>query len=1090
MKFADRFFALCMMLIVLMWTGSAVAQDEARLLRFPASNGETIVFSYAGDLYSVAISGGVARKLTAHEGYEMFPRFSADGKSLAFTGQYDGNTEVYLMPAGGGTPTRLTYTATLGRDDVGDRMGPNNLVMAWKNKSSEIVFRSRMRSFNSFVGQLYSVTPEGALPQQLPVPRGGFCSFSPDDGKMAYNRVFREFRTWKRYAGGMADDIWVYDFKNKTTENITNNRHQDIIPMWAGNRIYFISDRDSRMNLYSYDLTSKETRKHTEYTDFDIKFPSLGKNEIVYENGGYIYRFDLASQQAVKVTINIQDDFHVGRGGIEELGDEVSNYEISPDGKRALFGARGEVLTVPAEHGITRNLTETPGVHERNSKWSPDGRWIAYISDASGENEIYVVPQDGSGSARQVTKGADTYYYQPYWSPDSKKLLWSDKNQRLRYVDVASGKVTEVLRADAWEIRQYAWSPDGQWIVYTRPEADTQNRIFLYSLASGKNHPVTDGWYASGSAVFSNDGKYLLFTSSRDFNPIYSWSEWNHAYQDMQRVYLVTLAKSTPSPFAPENDEVSIKTDASDDKKKDDKKKKDQPAGLTPVKIDLDGIGDRIVGLPISASTYYSLACIDGKVYYMRNGSGDENSLLFMYDLEKQKENELGQIGNYEISADNKKMLVGNRSRYAIIDLPKSKVDMKETLDLGNMEMTLDRAKEWRQIFDESWRQMRDFFYAPNLHGVDWQSVRDKYAPMVKHVNHRNDLSYIIGEMIGELNAGHAYVGGGDRPSVERIQMGLLGAELQRDDASGYYRITKILSGENWGNPRRSPLTEIGVDVKEGDYILAINGKSTKDMTNIYRALINSAGKQVMLTVGGRPAMAGSRVETVIPIADESSLYYYNYVQKNIDYVNKKTGGKVGYLHIPDMGPGGLNEFVKHYYPQLGKKALIVDVRGNGGGNVSPMIIERLRREAVMVNIPRNARPSVNPGGQINGPMICLADEFSASDGDLFTYRFKFHKLGKVVGKRTWGGTVGIRGSLPLLDGGTLHKPEFSRYDLAGKEWIIEGYGVDPDIVVDNDPAREFAGEDQQLDRAIAEIMKDLQTMEKTLPEIPDYPER
>lgn len=1076
-----------LIILVLFFTSLAWA-DEARLLRFPATNGEQIVFSHAGDLYTVPMNGGVARKITSHDGFEMFPRFSADGKWLAFTGQYDGNTEVYVMPAAGGVPKRLTYTATLGRDDVADRMGPNNLVMAWKNTRNEVVFRSRMRSFNSFVGQLYSVDMSADLPEQLPVPRGGFLSFSPDDKQMAYNQVFREFRTWKRYRGGMADDIWVYDFGTEAVTNITDNPAQDIIPMWTGRTVYFVSDRTGRMNLYSYNLDTKTTAQHTEFTDFDIKFPSIHGTTIVFENGGYLYRFDTGANSYVKVSVTINEDMVGGRGGLLKVNDQVSNFEIAPDGKRALFGARGEVFTVPAEHGLTRNLTGTSGVHERNSKWSPDGKWIAYLSDASGENEIWVTAQDGSGEPRQVTKGADTYYYQPYWSPDSRYLLFADKKLRLRYADVATGKITEVASSDQWEFSQYGWSSDSKWITYARFEENGLSKVWLYSMASGRSTAVTEGWYDANSPSFSSDGKYLLFASSRDFNPIYSATEWNHAYRDMERIYMVTLASATPSPFAPKNDEVSIATAAPD--KKDEKKDEKANGAAADITVDLEGIQNRVIGLPVKAASYGNLNAVGSTVYYIRNGSDDNGPVMLMYDLEKEKETELGKVGGYEISADKKKMLIGQGGKYAIIDLPKGPVKFDETLDLSNMEMMLDRSAEWKQIFTEVWRQMRDFFYAPNMHGVDWEGVRAKYAPLVDHVHHRNDLTYILGEMVGELNVGHAYVGGGDRPSPKRIPMGLLGAELSRDAGSKYYRIDRILDGENWTRGTRSPLTEVGVDVSEGDYIIAVNGHSTADMTNIYQAFIDKADEPVILTVNGRAATAGSRDVTIKPISDESDLYYYNWVQDNIAEVSEKTGGKVGYIHIPDMGPGGLNEFVKHYYPQLAKKALIIDVRGNGGGNVSPMIIERLRREVAMYTMARNTAASINPGGQIDGPMVCLIDEFSASDGDLFAYRFKQHELGTLIGRRTWGGTVGIRGSLPLLDGGSLNKPEFSRFGLDKTSWIIEGYGVDPDIMVSNDPAKEFKGVDQQLNRAIEEILKQLETQEKTVPPVPPYPER
>ncbi len=498
------------------------------------------------------------RRLTNHDGFEMFARFSPDGKFLAFTGQYDGNTEVYLMSAHGGIPKRLTYTATLTRDDVADRMGPNNIVIGWKNNGKEILFRSRMNAFNDFIGQLFTVNIEGGLPEEVPLPRGGFGSFSPDDSKLVYNRIFREFRTWKRYRGGMADDIWTYDFKTKQTEQLTRTDASDIIPMWAGNKIYFISDRDDnrRFNLFSYDIGTKETKQLTQFKDFDIKFPSLGKGGIVFENGGYIYKFDLDTEKAVKLTIRIQDDMLTGRGGLRDVSKSVNEFNLSPDGKRALLGARGEVFSVPAQHGLTRNLTNTSGVHERNAKWSPDGKSIAMISDASGEDEIVVIPQDGSDVPKQLTTGGDTYKYDLEWSPDGKKILWSDKKFRLQYVDIESKTVTQVVKAKGWEIRDYVWSPDSQRIAYATQEIDSMNKVWLYSLPQKKSFEVTDGWYASSQPAFSSDGKYLFFVSDRDFNPTYSATEWNHSYQDMARIYFVTLAKETENPFKPKQDEV------------------------------------------------------------------------------------------------------------------------------------------------------------------------------------------------------------------------------------------------------------------------------------------------------------------------------------------------------------------------------------------------------------------------------------------------------------------------------------------------------------------------------------------------------
>ncbi len=1104
--------------LLLLISAAAVAAEssaETRLLRFPATNGHEIVFSYAGELYAVDVGGGTARRLTSGPGYAMFPRFSADGAQLAFTAQYDGNTEVYVMPAAGGVPRRLTYTATLGRDDVSDRMGPNNIVMAWKNRSPEIAFRSRMRSFNDFIGALYTVGLDAELPQQLPVPRGGFLSFSPDDSKIAYNRVFREFRTWKRYRGGQADDIWIFDLKTGALEDVTNNPAQDIIPMWApNNRIYFLSDRDGRMNLFSYDLATKQTRQHTHFKEFDIKFPSLGGGRIVFEQAGDIWSFDLASEQAQRVPIAIREDFVGGRSRLENVGKFVATVAPAPDGKRVVVDARGDVFTVPAKDGPTRNLTQTSGVHERDAVWSPDGKWIAYVGDATGENELYLRPQEG-GDPVELTHGADTYYYRPVWSPDSRKLLWSDRKQRLRFVDIDSKAVTEVTHDPVFEIRDYAWSPDSKWIAYHQPEDQSLDRIYLYGLDGARKFPVTDGWYEADSPSFSSDGKYLFFASSRDFNPTYDQTEFNHVYENMQRVYAAVLAKETASPLAPRSDEVAITKSgtepataaaggkpAADEEKKDASKPAEKQPNPVVVKVDEDGLHDRIIGLPIPASNYGEIQSVGDKVYYLRqsDGGGDEDEFgeggkppaktLAMFDFKERKETELGQVASYEITADRKKMLVQVGKDYAVIDLPDKKIEVKDKLDFSGLEARVDPRAEWAEVYNECWRQMRDFFYAPNMNGVDWAAERAKYAALLPYAQHRNDVTYLIGELIGELNNSHTYVGGGDRPPVPRIPMGLLGAQLSRDPASRAYRIDRILPGENWDGATRSPLTEIGVNVHQGDYILAVNHQPVAKLANIQEALINTAGKQVVLTVNSKPVTEGAHDVTVVPTADEAPLYYYDWVRHNIDHVSEKTGGKVGYIHIPDMGRAGLNEFTKLFYPQLRKQALIIDDRGNGGGNVSPQIIERLQRQLVMVEIARNSVPETNPGFMQLGPKELLIDEFSASDGDIFPYRFRSLGLGKLIGKRTWGGVVGIRETLPLLDGGYLTKPEFAPYSKDGKRWVIESHGVDPDIVVDNDPAREFRGEDQQLDRAIAETMADLKTEEQTLPPPPPWPNR
>ena len=1131
MHIRPRLFALLLLITpALFLLSNASAQklpDTTRLLRFPTTNGKQIVFCYAGELYTVGKEGGIAHRLTSGPGYSSFPHFSPDGAQLAFTSQYDGNTEVYVMPGEGGAPKRLTTTATLGRDDVSDRMGPNNIVMTWQNSKPLIVFRTRMKSFDSFIGQLYTVGLDAELPQQVPVPRGGFVSFSPDDSKMAYNRVFREFRTWKHYRGGMADDVWIYDFKTGKIENITNDPSQDTCPMWGpDNHIYFISDRDGRMNLFSVDLTNKETKQLTTFKDFDIKFPTIGKDAIVFEQAGYIWRYDLAKGQAAPVPIDIKEDFAAGRSALVDASKHIESISPAPDGQRVIVVARGDIYSVPGKDGTPRNLTRTSTAHERDAVWSPDGKWIAYNSDATGENEFYVRSQDGKGEPQQLTKGADTYYYHAIWSPDSKKLLWSDRLQRLRYVDVASKAITQVDQDKEGEIRSYDWSPDSQWIAWSRPEENEGEKVYLFSTADKKTVPVTDNWYSAGNVTFSDDGKYLLLTSSRDFKPIFGQTDFSNVYRDMDRVYLVTLAKETESPLAPRSDEVGkaekkkeaedkkAEEKKADEKKADDKKgdaKEAKPKKPVSVKVDIDGIHDRLVAVETQPGDYGNLRLVDDRIFYLRRTVGDDKGdddedgdgegrkfHLCSYSLEDRKETVLGDVNSYEITRDGKKMLVKIDKDYAMIDLPKDKIETKDEkagkdykLKLeGLLDMQLDRHAEWNQIYFECWRQMRDFFYAPNMNGVDWKAMGDKYAALLPFVNHRNDLTYLLGELIGELNNGHTYVAGGERPDTPRIKLGLLGAEFSRDPATRAYRIDRILPGENWNKHNRSPLRAIGLNVKEGDYLLAINGTPVSTLPNLYDALIGTADKQVILRVNSQPNEAGARDITVVPTADQAPLYYRAWVQKNIDEVTKKTDGLVGYVHIPDMGQAGLNEFTKLYFPQIRKKALIVDVRGNGGGFVSPLVIERLRRALVMIEMSRNGVPQTNPPQTFTGPMVTLIDEFSASDGDIFPFRFKSLGLGKLIGKRTWGGVIGIRNPLPLTDGGQFFRPEFAPYSKEGKGWIIEGHGVDPDIVVDNDPTKEFHGEDQQLDKAIEEIQEELKTKRYDLPPIPPYPNR
>ena len=1044
-----------------------MAADEGRLLRFPATNGSEIVFSYAGDLYKVPVSGGEAKRLTSYIGYEMFPRFSPDGQTIAFTGQYDGNTEVYTMPSSGGEPLRVTYTATNARDNLGDRMGPNNIVMTWTPDGSSIVYRNRIGE--SFTGKLYTVDKEGGLSTVIPLPEGGFCSYSPDGKQLAYNRVMREFRTWKYYKGGMADDIWLYDPAKQTVENLTNNEAQDIFPMWIGDEIYFCSDRDHIMNIFVYNTKTKQTSKVTNFTEYDVKFPSSFGQTIVFENGGYIYKLDASSKKAEKVNITLASDNIYARSTTKDGAGYIRAVSLSPKGERMAITARGEVFDVPVEKGVTKNITRTPGANDREAQWSPDGKYIAYISDITGETELYLQDVEG-GDPVQLTKNNDTYIRSFQWSPDAAKIAYTDRKNRINLLDVATKQVTTLSQSPLGETRSLEFSPDSKWLTYALMSENSNSIVYVYDLAAKKEYAVTDKWYDSSSPIFSTDGKYLIFTSSRDFNPIYSRTEWNHVYTEMGGIYLAMLSKDTPSPFLEKDAKVGAAPAKDEVEKKDD---------TTPtVTIDIDGIGDRIVKLPLQAAFYGGLYSNGEKVYYSTRGGGTK-----VYDLKKKKEESVSEA-RMTVDYGSKKAIFQKGTQLYVTDIPNGKVDLKEAVDLSNMKIPVDYQQEWAQIYDEAWRAFRDGFYVENMHGKDWKAIKEKYAVLLPYVKTRLDLNYVIGEMISEMGVGHTYVSPGELDGPKRIPLGLLGAEISRDK-SGFFRLEKILPGANWNKQLRSPLTEPGIEANVGDYIVAIDGVPTNTVKDMYSLLVGKANVPTELSLNSQPKLAGARKVVISPLEEEYSLYHYNWIQENIRKVDEASNGKIGYIYIPDMGPEGLNEFARYFYPQLDKEGLIIDDRANGGGNVSPMILERLAREPYRLTMRRGSSliGTVPDGTQV-GPKVCLINKYSASDGDLFPWGFRALGIGKLIGTRTWGGIIGISGPLPYMDGTDIRVPFFTSYDVKTGEWIIENHGVDPDILVDNDPIKEWNGEDEQLNRAIQEVMSQLKDR-KPLPGIP-----
>lgn len=1058
---------------------ASASETEARLLRFPTVGNNTIVFTYAGDLYSVDINGGHAQKLTSSTGYEMFARFSPDGQTIAFTAQYDGNTEVYTMPAQGGEPHRITYTATLERDNIGDRMGPNNIVMAWTPDGKNIVYRSRSWAFCTSRGVLMQVAKEGGVPTQLPLTEGGFCSFSPDGKQLALNRMFREFRTWKYYRGGQADDIWLATLKDGKIENLTKNEAQDIFPMFIGRDVYFISDRDKVMNLFVYHLDTKQTEKLTDFNEYDIKFPSHSNDYIVFENGGYIYKYSVKEKSCTKIPIELNDEGIFARAKWTDASKRISGYSLSPTGERVVVTARGDLFSLPAKEGAIINLTKTDNAQERRGTCSPDGKWIAYFSDISGEYELYVVPADRNGHAQQLTRNDKTYKNDFIWMPDSKGLLYITETKCLYKIDL-QGNQQLLYQAEEQGPRGVQVSPDGKWVLFSASGKNRVAVINLLEIATKKIHPVTDKWYNSGSAIFSSDGKYLYFTSARDLRAQYAGNEWNAFYNYNSYIFIVPLNKHIPNPLLTSNDGETKESQPNAAQKSAPEKVKPQEKSAET--IDPSGIMERAIPLPVKPGYYRLVRAFDDKLVY----SGQSGVQIFNLKTGKSKEIGKGRILSF--TADNKKVLYRDGNKLAVIPFSESLNASQATVPTSGLRTYVNYSREWKQIFDETWRVYRDGFYVKNMLGKDWQGIHDKYAVLLPYVKHRHDLTYVIGEMISELGVGHAYVTSGDAPAPERIKTGLLGAKFSKDK-SGYFKIEKIYKGANWSENLRSPLTEYGLNVAPGMYILAVNNYPCNAMTDIQQALTGTVGETVELLVNEKPSEEGARRIYVKPIESEIKLAYYEWVQNNIKKVDEMSGGEIGYIHIPDMGTVGLDEFTKLFYTQLDKKALIIDDRMNGGGNVSPIIIEKLSRIVHRMSMSRNGgSPNTVPDATHYGPKVVLVDKYSMSDGDLFPYSFQQLKLGKIIGMRTWGGIVGISGSKPYLDGQDVRTPFFTSYSVDG-EWIVENKGVSPDIEVDNNPFDEYKGIDRQLEKAV-EVLKEELKNYKPLPGVPADPVR
>ncbi|ANM28491.1 hypothetical protein ABI59_00885 [Acidobacteria bacterium Mor1] len=1061
--------------IVALFVGLTAAAEDTRLLRFPDIHKDRVAFVYAGDIWTAPVSGGTARRLTSHEGMELFPKFSPDGRHIAYSAEYSGNRQVYVIPVEGGEPRQLTFYNDVG--PMPPRGGFDYQVMDWTPDGKHVLFRGNRLPWGPRMGRPYLVPVDGGMETALAVPEGGGGMLSPDGSKLVYTPIAREFRTWKRHRGGRAQDVWIYDLKRDRSEQITDHVATDNQPVWVGDMIYFTSDRDRRLNLYAYDTRSKQTSKATTHEDFDVLWPSAGPDAVIYEAGGYLHRFDPGSGQSKQLSIRVTGDFLQTMPRTQSVADDIQSADISPSGKRALFTARGDLFTVPAKNGPARNLTRTPGVRETAGVWSPDGKHVAYLSDRSGEYEVWVRSQDGSGEERRLTRDGDTWRFPLVWSPDSKKIAFADKKQRLRYVEVEGGKIVDVDISEFNDITTYGWAPDSRWVVYTKVEPSQASSIFLYSIDDKKIAKITDGFTNDTQPVFDPEGRYLYFLSDRDYNLQFSGYEFNYFYVDPTRVYAVTLKKDGPALGVPKIDEEEPKKDpepeAEPEKGKDDKKGKEEESDEKRIEIDFDGLADRVVVLPASPSNYGNLNANKKGLFFSEFPSSGAPRVRF-YSIDKEEiKDVLPGVANYVLSADGSKLLYASRGNFGIVDAAPGKKSSEGHIDTSTMHARIDPKAEWRQIFEDGYRITRDWFYDPGMHGVDWEGIKKLYEPLVDHVAHRADLDYILGEMGGELNAGHFYVNSGDQPGVDRVNNGLLGAEIVAD-RSGYFRIDRIFPGENWHGNFRSPLTEAGVDVAEGEFILAVDGRSTKSVKNFYELLIAGAGRTVTLTVNDKASEDGSREVKVRPVSSETSLRYLEWVNQRREMVDKMSGGRIGYIHLPNTAGPGNRELRKFFYPQAHKDALVVDVRYNGGGFIPDRMIELLTRQPLSIWARRGIRPFQTPGFAHTGPKAALMNGYSSSGGDAFPYYFRKVGLGKLFGTRTWGGLIGLSGNPGFMDGGSLSVPTFRFIDTEGN-WAVENEGVSPDVEVIDRPELISKGQDPTLEAAVKHLLDELQ---------------
>lgn len=1062
--------------LLFLCTFGLFAQIDAGLFRFPDVSQNQIVFTYANDLWIVPKEGGNAVKLSSPPGVESFPKFSPDGASIAFSGNYDGNTDVYLIPVNGGVPSRLTYH------------GMTDRVVDWTPDGKRILFASGRESEKERFNQLYTIATIGGATEKLPFAFAEFASYSPDGNQMAL--VFRSevFRTWKRYRGGDVADIYVFNLQDNSSQNISSQINAgEELPMWTGNTIYFLSDNgpEKRMNLWQYDISTKARKQVTSFSDYDVHFPSLGPAEIVFEAGGKLYLYPLANGQLKEVKVSLVSDKASLKPSIESAEKYVQHATIGRDGNRALFEARGDIFSLPAENGFVKNLTQSSGSAERYPAWSPDGKTIAYWSDQSGEYELWTMDVENNSSPKKITNYGAGFRYKLFWSPDSKKLAFIDKAMKIKIVETASGVTTDVdkgLRMSHGQLAGFTanWSPDSRWLTYARDLENYHNGVFVFDYQNKKTTQITSGYYECYNPIFDSEGKYIYTFTNQYFNPSYSDLDNTFIYANTTQLGTISLKKSTLSLIAPKNEKVEFKkedtsTSEKKDEKKDDKKSKDskeekKPA-ITPVEIEFDGIENRLVILSVKPGNYSNLSSVSGKIIYIKAPNtgvgGDAKPSIKYYDIEKREEkNILDEANDYELSADGKKILVSKSGTWAVIKAEENQ-KFEKPLRIAEMEMLVDPAKEWKQIFMDTWRFERDYFYDVAMHGVNWPQVKDRYLKLLDGAMTREEVNFVLGEMIAELNSSHTYRGGGDEEQPLRKNVGYLGVNWQAE--GDFYKIKKIIRPASWDAEVRSPLDLPGIEIKEGNYILAVNGVSINSKLEPTAFFQGLGGKTVELTYNTSASWAGAKTAVVQTLSDEARLRHLAWIESNRKRVDEASNGSVGYIYVRSTGIDGQNELIRQFNAQWDKKALVVDERFNNGGQIPDRFVEMLNREPLSFWAIRDGNTWPWPPYAHFGPKVMLINGWSGSGGDAFPDYFRKKKLGPLIGARTWGGLIGISGVPQLIDGGGITVPTFRMYNPDGT-WFKEGHGVDPDIEVQEDLTSLSKGVDTQLERAITEI--------------------